>query len=61
MIWLSYRNIERAPEGPRGFQRVQEGFRGFQRVPEGADRTVGMTMISGVNQLGPQKPKFRVS
>ena len=35
--------------------------RGFQRYPEGADRTVGMVMISGINQLGPQKLKFQVS
>ena len=38
-----------------------EGCRGLQRVTEGTDRTVGMTMISGINQLGPQKLKFQVS
>ena len=42
-------------------QRVPEGSRGFQRVPEGTDRTVGMAMISGINQLGPQKFKVQVS
>ena len=30
-------------------------------MPEGAGRTVGMAMISGINQLGPQKLKFQVS
>ena len=33
----------------------------LERVPEGADRAVGMTMICGINQLGPQKLKFEVS
>ena len=46
-IWLGYRDIE--------------GSSGFQRVPEGADRTVGMAMISGINKLGPQKVKVQVS
>ena len=47
LIWLSYRDIE--------------GSRGFQRVPEGADRTEGMTRISGINKLEPQKLQFKVS
>ena len=45
LIWLSYRYIE--------------GSRGFQRVPEGAVITEGMAMISGINQLGPQKLRFK--
>ena len=47
LIWLSHRDIE--------------GSRGFQKVPEGADKTVVMAMISGINQLGPQKVKVQVS
>ena len=47
LIWRSYRDIE--------------GSKGFQRVPEGADRTVGMTMISGMNKLGSQKVIVQVS
>ena len=60
LIWLSYRDIE-APEGSRRFQRLQEDSRGFQRIPEGVDRTVGMAMISGINQLGPKKFMVQVS
>ena len=40
LIWRSHRDIE--------------GSRGLQGVPEGADRTGGMAMISGMNQLGPR-------
>ena len=32
-----------------------------QRVPGDTDRTEGMAMISGMNQLGPQKVKVKVS
>ena len=49
-----YRDIE----GSRG---APEGSRGFQRVPEVTDRTVGIAMISGIHQLGPQKLKFQDS
>ena len=47
MIWQRYRDIEGSKGAPEGSR--------------GADRREGITRISGINQLGPQKLKFQVS
>ena len=47
LIWQRYKDIEGSKEAPEGSR--------------GADRPEGMARISGINQLGPRKLKFKVS